>query len=49
MIPRYSRPELAQLWEDKYRFELWLDIELAACEAMEKRGTVPEGTAQKVR
>jgi adenylosuccinate lyase len=49
MIPRYSRPELAGLWEDKYRFELWLDIELAACEAMEKRGTVPEGTAQKVR
>src|SRR3954468_4178831 len=49
MIPRYSRPELAQLWEDKYRFELWLEIELAACEAMEKRGTVPAGTAVKVR
>ena len=49
MIPRYSRPELAQLWEDKTRFELWLDIELAACEAMEKRGTVPAGTAETVR
>src|SRR3954471_5967656 len=49
MIPRYSRPELTQLWEDKYRFELWLEIELAACEAMEKRGTVPAGTAAKVR
>src|SRR5205085_11531253 len=36
MIPRYSRPELARLWEDKYRFELWLEIELAACTAMEK-------------
>ena len=49
MIPRYSRPEVAQLWDDKYRFELWLEIELAACEAMEQKGTVPAGTAAKVR
>ena len=46
MIPRYSRPELAALWDDKYRFELWLTIELAACRAMERSGTVPEGTAR---
>ncbi|MGE5183759.1 MAG: adenylosuccinate lyase [Acidobacteriota bacterium] len=49
MIPRYSRPEQAAIWDDKHRFELWLDIELAACEAMEARGTVPAGTAQQVR
>jgi adenylosuccinate lyase len=49
MIPRYSRPELAALWEDKYRFELWLEIELAVCEAMELSGTVPTGTAEAVR
>jgi adenylosuccinate lyase len=49
MIPRYSRPELAALWEDKYRFELWLEIELAVCEAMEAKGTVPAGTAQTIR
>ena len=49
VIPRYSRPELAKLWEDKYRVELWLEIELAVCEAMERRGTVPTGTATKVR
>ena len=49
MIPRYSRPELAALWEDKYRFELWLEIELAACTAMERAGTVPAGTAAKVK
>src|SRR5258708_6221606 len=30
VIPRYSRPELAALWDDKYRFELWLEIERAA-------------------
>jgi adenylosuccinate lyase len=49
MIPRYSRPDLAALWEDKYRFELWLEIELAVCEAMEAKGTVPAGTAKTVR
>ena len=49
MIPRYSRPELAALWDDKARFELWLEIELAACAAMERAGTVPEGTAAQVR
>ena len=48
MISRYSRPDLAALWEDKYRFELWLEIETAACRAMERAGTVPEGTAEKV-
>ncbi len=49
MIPRYSRPELAALWSDSARFETWLAVELAACEAMEARGTVPAGSAAKVR
>src|SRR5262249_27927269 len=49
MIPRYSRPELAALWDDKHRFELWLEIELAACAAMERAHSVPEGTAARVR
>ena len=48
MIERYSRPELAALWDDKYRFELWLEIELAVCREMEKVGTVPRGAADKV-
>ena len=49
MISRYSRPELTALWEDRYRFELWLEIELAACRAMEAAGTVPAGTADAVK
>ena len=48
MIARYSRPELAALWSDARRFELWLQIELAVCRAMEARGTVPAGTADQV-
>ena len=49
MIERYSRPELAALWDDKYRFELWLEIELAVCREMERTGPVPAGTAEKVK
>src|SRR5438045_7490659 len=48
MIPRYSRPELAALWDDKARFELWLEVELAVCRAMERAGSVPAGTADRV-
>jgi adenylosuccinate lyase len=36
------------LWEDKYRFELWLDIEVAVCRAMERTGIVPAKTGDKV-
>ena len=48
MIDRYSRPEFAQLWSDSSRFEIWLQIELAVCSAMEDRGTVPKGSASAV-
>jgi adenylosuccinate lyase len=49
VIARYSRPEVAALWADSARFERWLDVELAVCEAMERGGRVPVGTADKVR
>jgi len=49
LIPRYSRPEFIDLWSDGARYETWLAVELAACEAMEREGTVPEGTAAAVR
>src|SRR6516165_6033610 len=49
MIPRYTRPALTELWSDQHRYETWLRVELAACEAMEAAGTVPAGTAAAVR
>jgi adenylosuccinate lyase len=49
MIDRYSRPELTAIWSDDARFAQWLEIELAVCEAMEKRGRVPAGSAAAVR
>ncbi|MDB4982781.1 MAG: adenylosuccinate lyase [Myxococcales bacterium] len=49
MIARYTRPELVALWSDQCRFDTWLRVELAACEAMETAGTVPAGSAAAVR
>ena len=49
MIPRYSPPELVELWSDKTRYDTWLEVELAACEAMEEEGLVPAGTARAIR
>jgi adenylosuccinate lyase len=41
MIPRYTRPEMARLWAPEHRYRIWLDIELAACEAMVQLSEVP--------
>jgi adenylosuccinate lyase len=49
MIDRYSRKELRALWSDQRRYDTWLDVELAACTAMEREGSVPAGTAARVR
>src|SRR3982751_6583014 len=49
MIPRYTRPALVELWSERHRYETWLRVELAACEAMEAVGSVPPGTAAAVR
>ena len=41
MIPRYTRPEMGRIWAPERRFRIWLDVELAACEAMVRLGEVP--------
>ncbi len=49
MIPRYTPPDFAELWSDRTRYRTWLKVELAACEAMERGGIVPTGTAASIR
>ncbi|MFO0611138.1 MAG: adenylosuccinate lyase [Polyangiaceae bacterium] len=49
MIPRYTPADFAELWSDKTRFDVWLEVELAACESMEAAGRVPAGTAAEIR
>ena len=49
MIERYSRKEIKNIWEDKNKYSIWLDIELAAAEAMEKLKIIPRGVSKKVK
>jgi adenylosuccinate lyase len=49
MIDRYSRKELRNIWADENKYKIWLDIELAAAEAMEKLNIIPKGVVKKVR
>jgi len=49
MIPRYSRAEMARIWEPDNRYRIWLEIEAHACEAQERLGVIPAGVAAAVR
>ena len=49
MIERYSRPEMARIWEPENRFRIWLDIELLAMEAMVEKGWIPADALARVR
>lgn len=41
MIARYSLPEMSSIWDDKFKFETWLKIEILACEARALNGEIP--------
>ena len=49
MIYRYSRSELRKIWDEKNKYQIWLDIEIAAAQAMEKLKIIPKGVASKVK
>ena len=49
MIERYSRKEIKKIWDEKNKFQIWLDIEIAAAQAMEKLKLIPKGVSAKVR
>jgi adenylosuccinate lyase len=49
MIDRYSRKEIKKIWEEKNKYQIWLDIEVAAAQAMEKLKIIPAGVANKVK
>ena len=49
MIKRYSRKELSNIWEEKNKYRIWLDIELAAAEGMERINLIPKGVSKAVK
>ena len=49
MINRYSRKELVKIWSEENKYKIWLDVEIAAAEAMEKFKIIPKGVASVVK
>ena len=49
MISRYSRPEMAQIWSLKNKYQKWLDIEILVCEAWAKKGVIPKEALAKIK
>jgi adenylosuccinate lyase len=49
MIKRYSRKELTDIWSEENKYKIWLDVEVAAAQAMEKLGQIPRGVSSIVR
>ena len=49
MIPRYSRPRMAGIWEPENKYRLWFEIEAAVVEAQAELGQVPAAAAEAIR
>ena len=49
MINRYSRKELTTIWSEENKYKIWLDVEIAAAQAMEKLGQIPKGVSSTVK
>ena len=49
MIKRYSRKELTDIWSEENKYKIWLQVEIAAAEAMEKLGQIPRGVSSIVK
>jgi adenylosuccinate lyase len=46
VIPRYTHPDMGRIWNEQRRFETWLQVEVAAAEAMAAAGIVPAEAAR---
>ncbi len=48
MIPRYTRPDMAAIWDPQTRFRIWFEIEAHAADAMAELGIIPKAAAEKI-
>jgi adenylosuccinate lyase len=49
MIERYSRPEMKKIWSDENKYNKWLEVELAVCDAWAERGVIPREAVPKIK
>ena len=47
MIPRYTRPEMAAIWDPQTRFRIWFEIEAHASDALAELGVIPKDAARR--
>ncbi len=48
MIPRYSRPEMTEIWSQATKYRIWFEIEGHACNAMANLGVIPKASAKNI-
>src|ERR1700746_1467 len=48
MIPRYTRPEMAAIWDPQTRYRIWFEIEAHAADAMAELGIIPKAAAKAI-
>ncbi|MCK4939633.1 MAG: adenylosuccinate lyase, partial [Rhodospirillaceae bacterium] len=48
MIPRYSRPDMVNIWEPANKLRIWFEIEAHACDALADLGVIPKDAAKAV-
>ena len=49
MIPRYTHPDMGRIWSEERKFETWLQVEIAAAEAMAEAGIIPHEAARDIK
>src|SRR4030043_394589 len=49
MIERYSRPEMKRVWSDENKYNKWLDVEIAVCDAWAEIGIIPRSAIPKIK
>ncbi len=49
MIPRYTEKEMGAVWTDENKYAAWLEVEILACEAMNKMGQIPDADLKRIK
>lgn len=49
MIDRYTLPKMREIWSEEHKFNTWLEIEIAACEAWARMGKIPQASLKKIK
>ncbi len=49
MIERYTLPAMGNLWTDRYKYQTWLEVEIAVCEAQAELGYIPGDAVEEIK